>query len=44
MAKQINNFKKARRDRIECEKLFSKTQVYHQCLSLSLNFFHFSDR
>ena len=27
MAKQINNFKKAQRDRIECEKMFSKTQL-----------------
>ena len=38
MAKQINNFKIARRDRIECEKLFSKTQVFHQCFRLIVPF------
>ena len=35
MAKQINNFKKARRDRIECEKLFSKTQVFTSAMFIS---------
>ena len=33
-AKQLNNFKKARRDRIECEKLFSKTQVFASAMLL----------
>ena len=35
MAKQINNFKEARRDRIECEKLFSKTQVFTSAMFIS---------
>ena len=35
MAKQINNFKKARRDRIECEKLFSKTQVFASAMIIT---------
>ena len=34
MAKQINNFKKARRDRlIECGKFFSKFQLGKELLS-----------
>ena len=33
MAKQINNFKKARRDRIECEIFFSKTQLVKESLN-----------
>ena len=37
IAKQIKNFKKARRDRIECEKLFSKTQLVKE-LFLALSF------
>ena len=35
MAKQINNFKKARRDRIEGEKLFSKTQVFASAMIIT---------
>ena len=33
MAKQINNFKKAWRDRIECEFFFSKTQLVKELLN-----------
>ena len=36
MAKQINNFKKARSERIECEKCFSKTQLVKELLSFDL--------
>ena len=33
MAKQINNFKKARCDRIECENFFSKPQLVKELLN-----------
>jgi len=33
MTKQINNAKKARCDRIECENYFSKTQLVKELLS-----------
>ena len=36
MAKQINNFKKARCDRIECKKMFSKTRLQFVDLPASI--------